>query len=140
MAFSSTAGQFTSVSGLPGRIIYKTAVNAKFAKKNEKAANYEENPRRPTNRARSHSPDGMPGDAHEYCLAARDARRYPYSLACRRPVSAVAINAAARGALFESLGSEHPNSNTVKGNYVALLQTMCKTDDEISVELASLTG
>jgi len=35
---------------------------------------------------------------------------------------------------------EHPYSNTARGNYIALLQAMGRTGEEIDVELASLTG
>ncbi len=37
-----------------------------------------------------------------------------------------------------SLGTEHPSSRTVKGNYIGLLQAMGRTEDEITGDFASL--
>jgi hypothetical protein len=37
-----------------------------------------------------------------------------------------------------SLGTEHPSSRTVAGNYFALLQAMGRTEEEIKREFVSL--
>ena len=73
------------------------------------------------------------------------ALRQPVTLArllqdTNRLAEAESLMRRALAIFIESLGLDRPSSQVVRGNYIALLQAMGRTDDEISAKLASVHG